>query len=360
MRWSPIPPQVSYTRVLVPLIPTLPASWYSDPEIWQAERREVWAKEWIHVGYRYQVDRVGGYVTDDIAGYRIFVHRGTDGELRAFHNVCPHRAGPIVLDGEGCQANLTCRYHGWAFHPDGRLRSARDFGADVPDDIALSSIRVHDWRSMIFVCMSPSTPAFDVWFGAFAAECAEYPIETYQFHSRSVRPMRVNWKTYGDNYLENYHVPVVHLAMAHRDVHALLSRNEGSGLDRRWNVQRAPTKDGYLASGIYTWFWPNFAFDVFPGGLAIERYVPRTIDRTDLIFDYFFEEGATDIDSVVQASEEVVDEDLVIVEAAHANLIGGVYTQGLLSPRHENGLVDFQALLREAVADGGPVRPLSP
>ncbi len=348
----------AYNDEPVALIETLPASWYADPELWHAEREAIWAKEWIHVGYRHQIDRPGGYVTENLAGFQLFVHRGADGVLRGFHNVCPHRAGPIVHAGEGCQLQLVCRYHGWAFHPDGQLRSARDFGADVPDTTALMAIRVHDWRGMIFVCLSDDTPSFDTWFGDFAKECEPYPIEEFRFHSRTVRPMRVNWKTYGDNYLENYHVPIVHAAMAQRDVHALLSRNEGSGLDRRWNVQRAPTKDGHRASGVYTWFWPNFAFDVFPGGIAVERYVPRSIDRTDLIFDYFFADGASDVDEIIKASEEVVDEDVVIVEAAHANLVGGVYRGGVLSPRHENGLADFHALLREAIASGGPAHRL--
>ena len=263
----------------------------------------------------------------------------------------------MVPQGSGCQANLVCRYHGWAFDHDGTLLSARDFGVDLPDGPGLTPVRVQSWRGMIFVCLSPETPAFDEWFGGFAAECDEFQWDDYRFHSRSHRVMRCNWKTYGDNYLENYHVPIVHLSMAQRDVVALHSRNI-TGDDPRWNVQRAPTREGHLASGIYTWFWPNFAFDVFPGGIAIERYIPRSVDRTDLIFDYFFADDAEGVDEIVKASEEVAEEDVVIVEVTQRNLESGLYTGGVLSPRHENGLADFHRLVRDAIDVGGPASPV--
>ena len=80
--------------------------------------------------------------------------------LRGFHNVCRHRAGPIVDDGAGACANLVCQYHGWAYASDGRLRSARDFGETLdPDENALHTIRVAEWRGQVFVnlarCRTP-------------------------------------------------------------------------------------------------------------------------------------------------------------------------------------------------------------
>src|ERR1700733_10004368 len=94
---------------------SLPVSYYTDPAHYPSERREIFGKEWQCVGFEHQVQRSGDYFTEIVAGWPIFVQRGKDGQLRAFHNLCPHRAGVIVNDGQGCQANLVCRYHGWAF-----------------------------------------------------------------------------------------------------------------------------------------------------------------------------------------------------------------------------------------------------
>ena len=76
-----------------------------------AERERVFAPAWNLVAYEHQLRRAGDFVTEDLAGWPIFVQRSADGSLRGFHNVCPHRAGPIVWDGEGTQASLVCRYH---------------------------------------------------------------------------------------------------------------------------------------------------------------------------------------------------------------------------------------------------------
>jgi len=76
----------------------------------------------------------GSYLATDIAGSPVVIVRGADGALSAFHNVCRHRAGPLVWDGTGHVSSFVCRYHGWVYELDGRLRSPRDFGDDPPLD----------------------------------------------------------------------------------------------------------------------------------------------------------------------------------------------------------------------------------
>jgi choline monooxygenase len=334
----------------VAFVETLPVNWYRDREVWERERQTIFAVDWIHVAYSYQFAESGGYVADTIAGWPFLIHRSGDGQLRAFHNVCPHRAGPIYYDGEGCTHALVCRYHGWSFRQDGKLARARDFGGDVPEGMDLRPIRVAEWRGFVFICLSNDTAPLEEWLGGFPEVCEPYDFEGCEFHSRTVRHMKCNWKTYGDNYLENYHVPLVHPDMAIRDLEARKSRSQRSG-DPRWNYQSAPKKEGGLVSGMYTYFWPNFALDIFPGGFAVERYVPKSLTETDLIFDYFFVKGAEQVDDIVKASEVVVDEDVLIVEAVQRNLDAGLYQTGWLSPRHENGVADWQKMLRERVGE---------
>ena len=342
------------------LVDTLDATAYTDPGRYQHERLAVFHSAWVLIGYEHQFRKPGDYVTEVVAEWPVFVQRGSDGALRAFHNVCPHRAGPIVPDGQGCQANLVCRYHGWAFSQDGDLLRARDFGAEdvgaeLPDGIALNPIRVQTWRGFVFVCMDPSTPDLVEWLGAFPRECDEYPIESYEFHTRTVRPMSCNWKTYADNFLEGYHVPIVHPLLS-RDVDALRYRVVTKG-DRRWNLHVAPQRvDDGTFTGVFIYFWPNFSLNIFHGGYAVERWVPRGVHGTDLIFEYFFSPDHDDIEAVVKVSEEVAEEDAAMAEAVQRNLDAGLYRSGLLSPRHENGLVDFKELLGE-VLDGQPLRP---
>lgn len=338
------------------LVQTLPVSWYVESDVYERERHEIFAKEWQCVGFDYQLDRPGDYLTEMVAGWPIFVRRGSDGEVRAFHNMCPHRAGVIVPDGQGCQGNLVCRYHGWAFGETGELRSARDFGAELPDDIGLAPVRVEMWRGIIFVNLDPSAQPLHEWLAGWIERMSEWTLEGALFHSRSVRRMDCNWKTYGDNFLEGYHVPMVHPGLA-RQTDAVNYRVRTHG-DRRWNIHLTPHPDGSLQPGTFMCFWPNFSMDIFPGGWCTERWLPRGRHQTDLVFDYFFSEGYPDADEIVKQSEEVAEEDVVFCNLVQRNLDAGVYERGLLSPRHENGLADWHEMYLEVMEHGGPATPV--
>ena len=168
---------------------------------------------------------------------------------------------------------------------------------------------------MVFVCLNPDIAPLDEWLGKFPDEVAEFPLEEYRFHTRSSRLVACNWKTYGDNFMEGYHLPTVHPAMS-RDADALHYEVIIKG-DPRWNIHVMPPRDE-STFGVFGWFWPTFAFDVFPGGFAVERWLPRGHDHSELIFEYFFADDAPDVEAIVKFSEEVADEDVAGVRARPA------------------------------------------
>jgi choline monooxygenase len=313
----------------------------------------------VMIANEHQLVRSGDYVAEQVAGWPVFVQRTESGSLRAFHNLCPHRAGPIVWDGVGNQANLVCRYHGWAFDGDGKLLNARDFGAAAPEGTCLTKIRAQSWRGMVFVCLDPTTPDLVEWLGGFVEACAAYPSNNYRFHSRSIRRTAMNWKVYNDNFLEGYHLPLVHPAMC-KEVDALKYTVISHG-DPRWNLHLAPQRDGRTWTGVWGYFYPCFSLDIFPGGMAVERWLPVGNTHTDLIFEYFFDDDATDIEKIVKDSEEVADEDVRVAESVQRNLSAGLYTTGCLSPRHEHAVGTFHTMVREAVDPmlATPVTPVA-
>ena len=109
---------------------TLATRYYSDPAIYDAERTAVFAKSWLLVGHESQLANSGDYPAISVAGYPLLVVRDDGGgRIAAFHNVCRHRAGPLVFDGTGhCEKGLVCRYHGWRYALDGRLRPVPEAG----------------------------------------------------------------------------------------------------------------------------------------------------------------------------------------------------------------------------------------
>src|SRR5271154_4325984 len=134
---------------------TLDAALYRGPATYARERESVFARAWHLYSHESLLPKPGSYVAETIAGYPIIAVRGEDGVIRAFHNVCRHRAGPLADDGAGkCEGALVCRYHGWRYALDGRLASARDFGPAQdfdPRDYALLPLACESWRGFVFV-----------------------------------------------------------------------------------------------------------------------------------------------------------------------------------------------------------------
>ena len=81
----------------------------TDAAVFQQEKARIFFRTWQYAGHLSQVPAPGDYVTLDICGQGLFVIRGRDGELRAFHNVCQHRAHPLLV-GEGRAEVIICPY----------------------------------------------------------------------------------------------------------------------------------------------------------------------------------------------------------------------------------------------------------
>jgi choline monooxygenase len=333
---------------------TLPAAWYrADTAIWEKERRAIFGREWLMIGRAEELPEPGSYLTETIAGWPVFAIRNRDGELRAFHNVCRHRAGPILWDGKGQCDVLRCRYHGWVYDTSGHLRRTPEFGDAAgfdKTDFGLFPVQVGTWRGLVFVNLNADAPPLEQAMGAMSAETEAFDMEGYSFHSSAEHEIACNWKTYVDNYAEGYHVQAVHPGLD-REIDAKQYRVIAKD---RHAVHQAPQRNGANYSGLSLWRFPNLALNVYPTGMNIERMVPLGPDRTKLVYNFFFQDLSPAADqtnqAAIEAGHQVAREDIRICEAVQRNLNAGLYDTGRLSPRHENGVRHFQNLVREALA----------
>ena len=330
--------------------PTLPASWYGDADVHARERREIFGREWLFFAFSHHLQSPGDYVATDIASWNLLVVVGDDGELRGHHNVCRHRAGPLVEPGTGHVPSLVCRYHGWAYELDGRLRAARDFGEFDCSSVALAPIQVERWRGLVFVNVDlhgDAQPLLDA-LGSFVDACADFPLEEFIPTLERTHALDCNWKTYADNYLEGYHVPLVHPGL-NKEID---SKRYQVDVDRRhrWVEQHAPARDGAVNLGRWLWHWPNFALNLYPDGVNVERFDPIDATHTRLRYSYALAPGERqDETEILRVSSEVTAEDIAICEVVQRNLDTGIYDEGWLSPRHEGGVAAFQEWIRAAV-----------
>src|SRR3954453_17025580 len=312
---------------------TLPATWYGDADVHARERREIFGREWLFFSFAHHLQAPGEYVAADVAGWNLLVVVDDDGNLRGHHNVCRHRAGPLVEPGVGHSPSLVCRYHGWAYGLDGKLRSARDFGDGFDcDGISLEPVRAEAWRGLVFVHLgldgAPPRSLVEA-LGTFAAECDEFALESFVPTHEAEHRIACNWKTYADNYLEGYHIPLVHPGL-NKEIDAKRYQVDVDE-HHRWVRHTAPTRDGAVNAGRWLWRWPNLAINVYPGGMNVERYDPIGPGQTRLRYSYAFADPADPANAdVLRVSGEVTAEDVAICEAVQRNLDSGAYDTGWL------------------------------
>jgi len=101
---------------------SLDARFYTDPAIFKLEQSRVLSRTWQFAGHVSQVEKAGDYFTFEIAGENLFCVRTDSGEIKAFYNVCQHRAHQLV-QGSGNMKNIVCPYHAWSYALTGELRN---------------------------------------------------------------------------------------------------------------------------------------------------------------------------------------------------------------------------------------------
>jgi len=337
---------------------TLPSSWYVDGEHHAREMRHVVSRAWHYVAPLDLLASAGAYVVVDVDGEPIVVVRGGDDTVRAFYNVCRHRAGQVVrgdgsapgVDGAGCAAKgmLRCLYHGWTYGLDGALcgapemQEARDFDMKA---FGLRSVRCETAGRCVFVNLADDAPALASSLGADAAllDAVRAP-----FFKRQSWDILCNWKVYVDNFLEGYHVP-----RAHPTLHQLLDYKDyvvephGQTI-----VQHAPPRDPTKGAppSTYLWLHPLFMLNITPQYTQTNAIVPLSVDETRVVFDFFFDPSVSEQERAANLalSDDIQREDIELCEAVQRNLGSRSYTAGRYCPRRENGLFHFHELLRSA------------
>lgn len=192
----------------------VPAKPYYDPTYFELERKAVFLKSWIHVGHVCELSDAGSFVRRDVEFARasLLIVRGRDQQVRAFHNVCPHRGTQLVEEAAGRQTKFSCPYHMWTFGTDGVLVSAPDFEAFHLDkkDCSLKQVALQECGGLLFVNFDPDARPLREWLGAYAERLEQMPVARATTFSEYTYEIGANWKLTYDNFQENYHLRFIH------------------------------------------------------------------------------------------------------------------------------------------------------
>lgn len=340
---------------------TLPARWYTDPRMLELENNKIFGRTWQAVGHARKVANPGDYFACEVMGEPLVVARGEDGVLRAFSNVCRHRASTIAA-GEGNCRTLRCPYHGWTYGLDGKLLGQPEFeGVNDWDraSICLPAVALETWGPFVFVKIAPEGPALAEVLGDIPENARKIgcDFDKLHFYQRRDYVVNCNWKVYIDNYLEGYHVPAAHPGLFreidykqyrvdtfryHSSHYAPIRAAQGQDGERRY--------EGANAAALYYWIFPNFMLNIYPDNMSSNIILPLGHDRTLTIFEWFFSAENPDAGAARKAvdfSDEIQIEDIRICENVQKGLHSRTYDRGRFSVKRENGVHHFHLLMHD-------------
>jgi len=350
------------------LASTIPSSWYVDRELYDLELKTVFSNSWQLAGRLDQVSQPGQYVTTDIGGEPIVVVRGSDGVLRGFYNVCRHHAAAVMTDAEGKAAQLRCPYHGWTYSLEGELKGTPDFSGVCNFDRGsngLASVQVGEWEQWVFVKLDESSAISLEEFltTSLTAEIKEINLGELHWFERRHYQFDCNWKVFVDNYLDGgYHVPYLHKGLDSVLDYSNYMIENGERHCLQWSplvTEGAEAQTGAVRQGdraLYYWIYPNFMINWYDGVMDTNLVVPRGVDQTEVIFDFYFPdvvspEARERNAASVAVGQRIQDEDVAICKSVQRGLNSRAYTAGRLSVRREAGEHLFHRLLHADLSE---------
>lgn len=353
---------------------TLPARFYTDPKVFEAEKAAIFYKSWWCAGHKSQLTQPGSYITTRVHDQGVVVIRGQDGVLRAFYNVCQHR-GHELVKGSGVAKSrvLTCPYHAWAYNFDGSLQSARLTGS-MPEfrlcDFDLKPVRLEEFCGFVFVNLDQDAISLKEQSGALEDEIRKYVprIDDMVFAHRQNYELKANWKVVIDNFMECYHCHPAHRDFvdlvdmsSYRNVINGIYVSQISDAPKSTDARAFSFKPGDVDFGYASWYlWPNLTLWVYPGEPNISALImmPAAPDRTLEHLDWFLltpEITPQIADAMNYMDKTLQPEDIGLCESVQRGLQSNGYNQGrfVIDPEHpelsEQGVHHFQKMVAKAL-----------
>jgi len=348
---------------------TLPGWVYADPQAFELARERVFVPSWQWVA---DVDRlkVPGQVVpltllEGMLSEPLVLTRDRSDQLHCLSNVCTHR-GNRVVDAEGVETGLRCRYHGRRFHLDGRYGSMPEFQGvenfpSARDD--LPKVPFEAWRKFLFVSLAPRITLADLLWPV-NARCGHMEWSACTFDATRSRDylVQANWALYVENYLEGFHIPYVHTGLAgaldyegYRTElfeHSNLQVGIASGAEDVFDLPSTSPDHGQRIAADYFWLFPNTMLNVYPWGVSVNVVRPLASDRTKVSFLTYVWDRARLDRGAGAALDRVEREDEAIVENVQRGMQSRLYQRGRYSPLREAGVHQFHRMLAAALRGG--------
>jgi Rieske 2Fe-2S family protein len=296
----------------------LPKRVYHDQGVFDWEREHIVRRDWVMVAREEDVPDPGTYTLVELDDDPLIVVRGSDGVIRAFHNVCRHRGTAVAEEPCGKLVRFQCPYHSWIYDLDGSLIRAKhtdDLDDFAFEDYGLASVALDTWQGFIFLNLDGSAAPLRDQLGDLVEHFGRFDFTTLRSAKRIEYDGAANWKFIAENYSECYHCPGVHPQLNRLTPYDLggdfdpngawqggwmeladgaetMSLGEAGGTGHG-SAHGRPSMAGITPRDercvYYYVVWPTTFLSIHPDYLLAHRLVPVAPDRTSVVCDWLFE-----------------------------------------------------------------------
>jgi Rieske 2Fe-2S family protein len=342
-------------------LPSLPGRYYTDPAIFEAEKRDIFEKQWLYVCRSEDVPQPGRFVRATVGNENVIVVRGRDSELRAFLNVCRHRGSTLCLTDAGdVGRSIRCPYHSWAYRLDGSLMSAPNWRSMATVDKAgygLHPVTLAEWHGLVWLNLAEKPAPFDeqMWpqldhrLGGDRAKFARYDLAGLVAGKRVDYTVAANWKIIQENFQECYHCATIHPELV--DTLPQFRRLTG-GVDATYETDGyifAEDKASFSVSGdtilprlpglddrddrryFGMVIRPNCFLSLLPDHVIVHRFEPVGPELTKVVCEWLFPPETVadhDIGDTVELFHRVNRQDFAASEWCQPNMRSRAYANG--------------------------------
>ena len=292
----------------------LPASWYVDPRVFDAERRLLLPRAPGYVGHELMVPEAGDFHVLPARDNAQTLVRNANG-VELLSNVCRHRQA-IMLNGRGHAENIVCPIHRWTYDLKGELLGAPHF----PDKPCLNLGRspLQNWNGLLFD--GPRDVAKDL----SRLTLKDLDFSGYRLDHVDLHDCKYNWKTFIEVYLEDYHVQPFHpglgqfvnaqdLRWEFTDWASVQFVGVNNGLAKpgtktyeRWHQAVLAYYQGEQPrhGAIWLTYYPNVMVEWYPHVLVVSTLIPQAVDRTLNVVEFYYPEDIALFEPEFMAAEQ--------------------------------------------------------
>ncbi|MEM7746389.1 MAG: aromatic ring-hydroxylating dioxygenase subunit alpha [Paracoccaceae bacterium] len=348
----------------------LPNAFYTDPAVFELEKTQVWARNWVAMAFTTDVQENGYAKPLTFLGQPLMLVRDAEGTLRVFQNICRHRGMILVAEEGPIKRAIRCPYHAWSYEMSGALRTTPHVGGPGNNrhdcinraSLGLIEVRSHQWMGIVFVNLDGQAPAFEDYAGDVLDRYAEFDKPLYRCGDEGTFEMSVrgNWKLAIENGAESYHLPWVHPGL-----------NSYSRLEDHYHIDTAgptcgqgttvydpalkfPKFDGlsekWAKGAEYPMLFPNIMMGFQNDHTFAFIVIPETQERSTERVQLFYASDEVSGDDWREMREKnavqwrgVFEEDIFVVEGMQRGRHASGFDGGKFSPVMDNPTHDFHA-----------------